>query len=93
MEKNGCSFRKTSRDSLETSVNVFKHQNKTPSPNMVTTLYGILYIPYMIYTVDFIHCMVYTALSENESENGKKWLNEVDTKTVKIQLQSFISQY
>ena len=36
MEKNGCSFRKTSRDSLET----FKHQNKTPSPNkQYKTLY------------------------------------------------------
>ena len=33
MEKNGCSFRKTPRDSLETSVKVFKHQNKTPIAN------------------------------------------------------------
>ena len=32
MEKNDCSFRKTSRDSSETSVNIFKYQNKTPSP-------------------------------------------------------------
>ena len=32
MEKNGCSFRKMSRDSSETSVNVFKDKNKTSSP-------------------------------------------------------------
>ena len=51
MEKNGCSFRKTSRDSLETSVNAFKHQNKTPSPNMVTTLCGILYVTFRGKTV------------------------------------------
>ena len=31
MEKNSCSFRKMTRDSLETSVKVVKHPNKTQS--------------------------------------------------------------
>ena len=39
----------------------------------------------MVHTLDCIPYMVYT-LSENESENGKKWLYEADTKTVKIKL-------
>ena len=38
MEKNGCSFRKTPRDSLETSVKVFKHLKKTPTVNKILSL-------------------------------------------------------
>ena len=40
-QKDGCFFRKISRNSSETSVNIFKHQNKTPSPygQMVMVVY------------------------------------------------------